>query len=113
MSKIMWLKVTLYGLLLLALALLMMQFVSLNQEIAAVNTFMGPVTGYSIGRLMVYAFIAGGVVGFTVAFLPSLVDLVRIKHLQSQLKQQRQRVETLEKRQSAMVAHADLPGQEE
>ena len=112
MSKIMLFKMAVYGVATLVLGLVIMQFLSVNQEVVSVETYFGPLSGLSIGRLLVLAFAIGGVTGFLMAFVPGLIDVVRVKRLRSQLNVQKHRVHELEKKEKAMLAHVDLPGEE-
>lgn len=111
MSKFTLLKLVLYIILSLALILVLIQFLSVNQSLVILHTYFGALEGESLGSLLVISFLIGGVLGYVAAFVPSLFDLFKIKRLKSQLKTQKNRLDELERQQSAMLAHADLPGE--
>ena len=86
-----------------------MQFINVNPQLVEVQTMFGPIKGFSIGAMLMSVFVLGGIIGFMVAFVPSIFDLVKIRQLRAQLKSERNRVQELKKQQSTMAAHADLP----
>lgn len=110
MSKFTLLKLGFYILLAMVFLLVLTQFLSVNQSQVALNTYFGALEG-RLGRLFVISFLVGCVFGYLAAFVPSIFDFLKIKRLNKQLQVQKKRLDELEKQQTAMLAHADIPGE--
>lgn len=110
MGKLIFLKRLFIVLFLVVVTLLLVPFIGNNQEVVNINTYFG-VWSNSAGVILVSTFIVGGLTGFIAAFLPSMLDMARCKRIMLQLEKAQKRVADLEKKQTMMTAHVDIPGE--
>ena len=79
-------KLILFSLLGLTLFLVVMHFISLNEQNVIVTTLLGPLPRASLGKTVILTFACGGLLGLLFGFLPSTLDKMLITRLRMQLK---------------------------